>query len=231
MNGCPYERTLRNKVEKEFHADFKSFSQMVPCATLYEMEKQVQALFTISKFREFQDEITGKVYCDVISMSDGCSERIYEVEEDVIYEDKVRKKKFTVWFRAEMCDIVYSCHLFEFRGILCRHAISVLMRNAVTSLLDRYILRRWRRDICRAHTRVSVNYAGLVSTPDQVRYENMCDEFATLAGIAANNEDRCCEIHRSAERHTTRAVAIYKILNARNRRARQGSFIRKAHWS
>ncbi|XP_022863478.1 protein FAR1-RELATED SEQUENCE 5-like [Olea europaea var. sylvestris] len=127
-----YERALRNKVEKEFHADFKSFSQMVPCATLYEMEKQVQALYTISKFREFQDEITGKVYCDVIFTSDRCSERIYEVEEDVIYEDKVRKKKFTVWFRAEMCDIVCSCHLFEFRGILCRHAISVLMRNAVT---------------------------------------------------------------------------------------------------
>ena len=34
-----YERTLKSKVEKEFQADFKSFSQMVPYATRYCMEK------------------------------------------------------------------------------------------------------------------------------------------------------------------------------------------------
>ncbi|XP_022883719.1 protein FAR1-RELATED SEQUENCE 1-like [Olea europaea var. sylvestris] len=137
-----YERALRRKIEKEFHTDFKSFSQMVPCATKYEMEKQIQAVYTIAKFQEFQNEITGKVYCDVLSASDECSGRMYEVEEDIIYEGKVRKKKFTVLFRAEDCDIVCSCHLFEFRGILCRHAISVLMRNGISSLSDRYILRR-----------------------------------------------------------------------------------------
>ncbi|XP_022883643.1 protein FAR1-RELATED SEQUENCE 5-like [Olea europaea var. sylvestris] len=37
-----YERALRKKVEKEFEADFKSYSQMVPSATKYELEKQFQ---------------------------------------------------------------------------------------------------------------------------------------------------------------------------------------------
>ncbi|XP_022869242.1 protein FAR1-RELATED SEQUENCE 5-like [Olea europaea var. sylvestris] len=165
-----YERALRSKVEKEFHADFKSYSKMVPCASRYEMEKQFQAVYTISKFHEFQDEITGKMYCDVLTISDGCSGRTYEVEEDVIYEKKDMKKKFTI------------------------HAISVLMRNGITSLPDRYILKRWRRDVCRAHTRVAVNYDGLVSTPDQLRYDRMCEEFATLANIAAENEDQFREI-------------------------------------
>ncbi|XP_022845367.1 protein FAR-RED IMPAIRED RESPONSE 1-like [Olea europaea var. sylvestris] len=45
-----YEQALRNKVEKEFQADFKSFSQMVPCASRYGIEKQFQAVYTISKF-------------------------------------------------------------------------------------------------------------------------------------------------------------------------------------
>ncbi|XP_022846289.1 protein FAR1-RELATED SEQUENCE 1-like [Olea europaea var. sylvestris] len=48
-----YERALRNKVEKEFQADFKFYSQMVPCAMKYVMEKQFQILYTISKFKEF----------------------------------------------------------------------------------------------------------------------------------------------------------------------------------
>ncbi|XP_022868500.1 protein FAR1-RELATED SEQUENCE 5-like [Olea europaea var. sylvestris] len=63
-------RALRNKVEKEFQADFKSYSQMAPCATKYELEKQFQVVYTISKFREVQDEFIGKVYCDLISSSE-----------------------------------------------------------------------------------------------------------------------------------------------------------------
>ncbi|XP_022864853.1 protein FAR1-RELATED SEQUENCE 5-like [Olea europaea var. sylvestris] len=67
-----YERVLRTKVEKEFQANFRSFSQMIPCATKYDMEKQFQVVYTITKFREFQQEFMGKVYCDVLSMTD-CS--------------------------------------------------------------------------------------------------------------------------------------------------------------
>ncbi|KAL2460132.1 Protein FAR1-RELATED SEQUENCE 5 [Abeliophyllum distichum] len=60
-----YEHALRSKVEKEFQADFRSFSQMVPYATKYDMEKQFQEVYTISKFREFQEEFTAKVYCEL----------------------------------------------------------------------------------------------------------------------------------------------------------------------
>ncbi|XP_022897263.1 protein FAR1-RELATED SEQUENCE 5-like [Olea europaea var. sylvestris] len=74
-----YERALRSKVEKEFQADFKSFSQMVPCATRYEMEKQFQAVYTISKFKEVQEEFIGKVHCDLISVSEGLSGTTYEI--------------------------------------------------------------------------------------------------------------------------------------------------------
>lgn len=39
---------------------------MVPCATAFNMEKQFQSVYTISKFKEVQNEFTGKVYCDLI---------------------------------------------------------------------------------------------------------------------------------------------------------------------
>ncbi|XP_022897659.1 protein FAR-RED IMPAIRED RESPONSE 1-like [Olea europaea var. sylvestris] len=160
-----YERALRNKVEKEFQADFKSFSQMVPCATQFEMEEQYRSVYTISKLREVQEEFTGKVYCDVASTTEGSSYTTYNVRECIIYEGGRRRKTFAVSFQRDKCDIVCSCRLFEFRGILCRHAITVLNCNDVTYIPDRYILRRWRKDVIRAHTRVAVNYAGLVSTP------------------------------------------------------------------
>lgn len=132
--------------------------------------------------------ITRKVYCDVISTADKCLKMTYEVK-DVIYGETVRKKKFSVTFHVGECDIICNCHLFEFRGILCRHAISMLMCNGVTLLPKSYILKRWRRDVSRAYTRVTVNYDGLLSTPCQLRYGRMCKLFAMLANIAADDED------------------------------------------
>ncbi|XP_022869200.1 protein FAR-RED IMPAIRED RESPONSE 1-like [Olea europaea var. sylvestris] len=183
-----YKRALRCKVEKEFQSNFKSFLQMVPCAAQYEIELQFQSVYTIAKFREAQDEFTGKVYCDVISTLEGDMLMTNEVHEDVMHEGRRRKKTFFVSFERENCDIVCSCHLFEFRGILCRHSIAVLIRCDVTSFPKRYILRRWRRDVSRAHTRVAVNYDGLISSPGQLRYDELCHEFAKLADLATDDE-------------------------------------------
>lgn len=146
-----YERVLRNKVEKKFQADFRSFSQMIPCATTYEMEKQYQELYTLSKLREVQVEFTGKVYCGLISTSEGHQGTTYEVCDDVVWGRRRRRKNFQVAFHIETCVIICSCRLFEFRGIVCRHAIAVLIRNQVIVMPNRYILCRWRRDISRAH--------------------------------------------------------------------------------
>jgi len=88
-----YERALKNKVDKEFQADFRSFSQMVPCITPYEFEKQFQSVYTIAKFREFQEEINKKMYCDLISAHDGCSGTTYHLQEDVVVGGSVKRKK------------------------------------------------------------------------------------------------------------------------------------------
>ncbi|XP_022885642.1 protein FAR1-RELATED SEQUENCE 5-like [Olea europaea var. sylvestris] len=185
-----YERALRSKVEKEIQADFRSFSQMVPCATRYEMEKQFQAVYTISKFREVQEEFTGKLYCDLISSSERSSGTTYEVCKEEINDERSKKKMFFVSFRKDDCDIVCSCHLFEFQGIICRHMISILIRNGVKQIPDKYILRRWRRNVSRAHTRVIVNYEGLITTPGQLRYDKLCQSFAPLADLVADDESK-----------------------------------------
>ncbi|XP_022855448.1 protein FAR1-RELATED SEQUENCE 9-like [Olea europaea var. sylvestris] len=135
-----YERALRNKVEKEFHAHFKSFSKMVPCATQFEIEEQDRSVYTISKLKEIQEEFTRKVYCDVVSTTEESSYTTYDVRECIIYEGGRRRKTFIVSFQRDKYDIFCSCHLFEFRGILCRHAITVLICNDVTYIPNSYIL-------------------------------------------------------------------------------------------
>ncbi|XP_052207683.1 protein FAR1-RELATED SEQUENCE 5-like [Diospyros lotus] len=185
-----YERALKSQVEKEFHADFRSFSQIVPCASMYEMEKQLQSVYTISKFRECQEEFTGMMYCQVIYTDEGLMETTYDVQEVVMFDGWRKKKIFRVSFQREDCHIVCSCHLFEFKGILCRHAILILVRNDVTTLPEMYILRGWRKDVRRAHSRVAVNYDGWVKTPEQRRYDEMRKAFDKVADLIANSESR-----------------------------------------
>lgn len=51
------------------------------------------------------------------------------MEEEITINRVERRKKFVVTFDRQNSHFVCSCHLLEFRGIICRHAILVLMRN------------------------------------------------------------------------------------------------------
>lgn len=79
--------------------------------------------------------------------------------------------------------------MFEFRGIICRHMVTVLIRYGIRSLPEKYILRRWRRDVSRSYTRVKINYNGWISTPSQLRYDKLCSVFAKVADLVADDED------------------------------------------
>ena len=57
-----YENALRNKVEKEIRADANSFSKQIPTTTNYMMGKTIEKVYTLSKFKKFQAELTGKIY-------------------------------------------------------------------------------------------------------------------------------------------------------------------------
>jgi len=118
----------------------------------------------------------------------------YKVQEDIIFNETTKRKIFTVMFEGEISRIVCSCHLFEFRGILCRHAISVLIRNDVKLIPESYILRRWRKDVCRAYTRVKINYSGWVSTPEQVKYDKLQSLFAKVANLVVDDDERTREV-------------------------------------
>ncbi|KAH9762552.1 protein FAR1-RELATED SEQUENCE [Citrus sinensis] len=153
-----YENALRRKVELEWQADKKCFSKKTPCVSRYEIEKQVEKVYTISKFKEFQQEFTTLMYCDTIN----CMGSINEISES---------------FGQEVTGEV-NCigSKFQFRGILCRHALIVLIRNGVKVLPEMYILARWRRDVRRSYSKV------------KERYDKICNAFSEVANIVVDDE-------------------------------------------
>ncbi|XP_062147753.1 uncharacterized protein LOC133856714 [Alnus glutinosa] len=72
-----------------------------------------------------------------------------------------------VWlFNDDECDVKCTCRLFEFRGIMCRHALIVLtLIKSVEELPSKYILDRWRKDLKRKYTFVKSSYDDLSGNP------------------------------------------------------------------
>ncbi|XP_071709136.1 protein FAR-RED IMPAIRED RESPONSE 1-like [Rutidosis leptorrhynchoides] len=164
-----YENALRNRAEKENVEDFNSYNSWYPPITRYAMEEQVKAVFTNSKFKEFRNELTGKMYCEIGSSKLEEEYLQYEVVEDIIMIDEnIIKKSFTD-----------------------RHALTVLIGNNIYSVPTRYILKRWRKDVKRKHTKVKVSYSDWEGSEVGSRYDKMCSAFSEVADLASEFEEKC----------------------------------------
>lgn len=190
-----YENALRSKVQKENQDDFNSFNLRVPCITHCLLEKQFQDAYTTAKFKEFQTELTGKLYCDLASITEECGYQLYEISENVD-EKTNRQITFTVYFNQDTVDIKCNCRLFEFRGILCRHAILVLQKKKIYIAPEKYILRRWRKDVKRSHTNVKVPYFDWTQNPENERFDRMCNAFFKTADSACKKENKTQRVMR-----------------------------------
>ena len=184
-----YDNALASKVEKENQEEFNSYNSMYPCITDYEMEKQIQSLYTNSKFKEFQQELKGKLYCEVFPIQNDSSK--YEVVEDCRFGEKRRHVSYKVNFKEVDGEVICNCKLYEFRGILCRHAISVLIHKRVYEIPSKYIMSRWRKDIKRCHTRVKISYNTMAVNIETQRFEKMCEAFYKVAEMAMDSDSKC----------------------------------------
>uniref|UniRef100_A0A2N9GQZ6 Protein FAR1-RELATED SEQUENCE n=1 Tax=Fagus sylvatica TaxID=28930 RepID=A0A2N9GQZ6_FAGSY len=163
-----FEKAMRNKVEKEILSDFECFKGKLECSSSSPMEKQFQEAYTHEIFKRVRLEFAGRQGCIVNELVRGSDEVKYKIEDEAC-----PGKLFEVRFNSSECLVGCVCRMFEFRGILCRHALFVLSQQRVTILPDRYILDRWRKNIKRKHTYVSTCTDDVQHNPVLERYEKL----------------------------------------------------------
>ena len=79
--------------------------------------------------------------------------------------------------------------MFECRGIVYRHAIAVMIRNCITFLHEKYIIRRWRKDVWKCYSRVKVNYNVRTSSIEHQQYKEEYATFYDVADVASKYEE------------------------------------------
>lgn len=184
-----YLNAMRSKVEEENEEDLKSLNSMLPCITHYEIEKQFQKAYTTTKFKEFQQELMGKIYCEVSSCLEGVSVIEYEIYEDVFIGENIQRVIFKVCFHADIEEVECNCRLFQFSGILCRHAITVLTRRKVRQIPDKYILNRWSKRVKWVYRSVKISYDDWSAKPEARSFEKMCNAFHEVVGMVAKSDE------------------------------------------
>ncbi|RYR47099.1 hypothetical protein Ahy_A07g033036 [Arachis hypogaea] len=106
------------------------------------LSAQFQDVYTHQKFREVQTQFRGKANCITRLTNFALGYSVYEVGEQI---SSSIFNKFVVTYDSVAVEVKCQCLLFESRGILCRHALSVLSFERVSQLSPRYILERWSK--------------------------------------------------------------------------------------
>jgi hypothetical protein len=194
-----FDNGLRRMVEKETSFNFDSFHRMIPCSTPYPLEETFQDVYTNAKFKEVQKEFRKVLSCNNPYLRSEGAISTYQVIELSVVNRNMKEVPYCVCYNEEKVDVKCTCALFETRGILCSHAISVLLFKKVTMLPPRYYLTRWRKDIKREYTLVKSGAYAFDGNPDDERYDNMCKNFYELALLARESVDRYKKVMKNID--------------------------------
>jgi hypothetical protein len=201
-----YDAALRKKAENEALADFNSFNSTRPCVTYIPFEKKFQEVYTNAKFKEVQEEILGNVYCTVsLSNKEGAISTHQVAEQVRVHDDSFKHVRYVVYFNEDEdeLEVKCSCDSFESRGILCKHAFSVLSAYNITTLPPKYYLERWMKNVKRRYTFVKGSYDSLKANPIVERYDNMYKVMHNLAEIVAPTLDHYTKVMKHLDTLTT----------------------------
>ncbi|XP_041020494.1 protein FAR-RED IMPAIRED RESPONSE 1-like [Juglans microcarpa x Juglans regia] len=189
-----YDLALKRKVENEAIADFNSFNTEIPCISRYSLEKQFQETYTIAKFKEVQEELRRFLYLTISLLGCEGGKYTFVVTDEVqVHDNLLKRANYTVKIDEDPLDVKCSCNLFEFSGILCRHALLILTQLGKHTVPSKYILDQWRKDVKRKYTFIKSSY-DTSSNHDAQRYDRIQNCFYELCSNASKAESSCVKL-------------------------------------
>lgn len=132
-----YKSLVEDRYEEEAKANFDAWHETPELKSPSPFEKQMTLVYTHEIFKKFQVEVLGAAACHL--------KRKKEDEQSITYavKDFETSEDFVVEWNEHKSEIFCSCHSFQYKGYLCRHAIVVLQMSGVFNIPFKYILQRW----------------------------------------------------------------------------------------
>lgn len=132
-----YKSLLEDRYEEEAKANFDAWHETPELKSPSPFEKQMTLVYTHEIFKKFQVEVLGAAACHLKKEKEDEHSITYSIKDFETSED------FMVEWNEHKSEINCSCHSFQYKGYLCRHAIVVLQMSGVFNIPFKYILQRW----------------------------------------------------------------------------------------
>ncbi|RYQ91380.1 hypothetical protein Ahy_B09g097269 isoform A [Arachis hypogaea] len=161
---------IREQAERE--SDAVDFHTVIPCATKSSIEAQFQDAYTHQKFREVQAQFREQVSSSIFN-------------------------KFVVTYDSVVAEVKCQYLLFESRGILCRHALSILSFEQVSQVSPRYILERWSKKVKRRHTHMKSSHDEPLMEPRSKRFDQLVFRSQNICEFASESKELTTILHRA----------------------------------
>ncbi|KAF8395455.1 hypothetical protein HHK36_019401 [Tetracentron sinense] len=132
-----YKVALQDRHERESKANFDTWNRTPILKSHSPYEKQMSTVYTHEIFKKFQREVLEIVACHPKKEEEDETVTMFMVHDFEANEDFIVE-----WEEAES-KVSCLCRLFEYKGFLCRHAMTILQFSAVSKIPSHYILNRW----------------------------------------------------------------------------------------
>ncbi|XP_010269883.1 PREDICTED: protein FAR-RED IMPAIRED RESPONSE 1-like [Nelumbo nucifera] len=213
-----YKVIQQDSHDEESKADFDTWHGVPTLKTHSPYEKQMSTIYTHEIFRKFQVEVSGIVACHPRKEKEDGTKIIYTVLD---YE---AQKEYIVAWDETKSEVSCLCHLFEYKGFLCRHAMIVLQFSAVTEIPSQYILKRWTKD---ARSRHAIGQRSEEVDSRAKRCNDLCQRAINLgieASISQESYDIAVQALEEAIRKSTKVNNSIKYTTKPSASAVHGGF-------
>ncbi|KAK6284900.1 hypothetical protein POUND7_003852 [Theobroma cacao] len=186
-----YEQALQENHQLETLADMDSRNSGFTMKSRCYFELQLPKLYTNNILREFEREVEGMYSCfGTRQINVEGQIMTYMVREQIDVEANRRETRdFEVLHNATEMEVLCVCGLFNLRGYLCRHALSVLHQNGMEEIPPQYILSRWRKDIKRSYV-LNHSCGGIDVNNPVHRYDHLYKCIMQVVEEGRKSQDR-----------------------------------------
>ncbi|KAF5443255.1 hypothetical protein F2P56_035826 [Juglans regia] len=132
--------------------------------------------------------------------------------QEVYTNSKFKEVQTEAYFNEDECEAKCMFGLFEMRGIVCRHILSIFTARDVRELPEKYIMDRWMKDIKRRYTLVRSSYDDLSSKLVTCRYSSVIKLCYQVATNATEIEDNSIDMTQKLQ--TMNEIYTKSILHA-----------------
>ncbi|XVF29370.1 hypothetical protein REPUB_Repub15cG0115300 [Reevesia pubescens] len=134
-----YEEKAKEFRQEELNQDFRCKNGAPSKVNSRGILKHALSVYTLTMFKRFEEELMDSIGLNCVK--DVCDENlfVYQVTEDG------HERVYFVQFAPPNVNISCSCNMLETLGLLCHHALRVLIMNNVKEISEPYILKRWTK--------------------------------------------------------------------------------------